>query len=138
MSKLITKKLDKIFNKYNVSFAYLFGSQASGKTGPMSDYDFGVYFTGASEEDKKEIARKQLDIMSDLEDELKTEKVDVVPLNISPPGLSYNIVKNGKRIYNTDDMKRQNFEVRAMNEYFDFLPMILKNRKHIYSSIEKL
>lgn len=35
----------KLFENYpEIKLVYLFGSQAEGKTGPMSDYDFAIYF----------------------------------------------------------------------------------------------
>jgi len=41
------KKLNNIFGKYpDLKLVYLFGSQVSGKTGPLSDYDFAFYIKG--------------------------------------------------------------------------------------------
>lgn len=138
MDILPQKQLNKIFKKHNVSFAYLFGSQVSGKTGPLSDYDFGVYFSDIDNETTKEISKKQMDLASDLEEVLKVKKVDVVPLNIAFPALAYHIVKTGKRIYELNSDARVLFEVRAMNEYFDFLPMLEKNREYIHNRIKNL
>ncbi len=43
-------KLKRIPDFNKVKFIYLYGSQASGKASPMSDYDFAIYYEG----DKKE------------------------------------------------------------------------------------
>jgi predicted nucleotidyltransferase len=39
MLKYNNQKLEQIFKKHKIVFAYLFGSQASKKTGPLSDID---------------------------------------------------------------------------------------------------
>jgi len=44
MTKEQLNKLIAIFKGYSeVKLVYLFGSRASGKTGPLSDYDFAIY-----------------------------------------------------------------------------------------------
>lgn len=44
MKKEIVKQLKKTFSTYSeIKLAYLFGSQATGKIGPLSDYDFAFY-----------------------------------------------------------------------------------------------
>ena len=47
---LLMKKLRKMKDFDRVKFVILFGSQASGKAGPMSDFDFAVYYEGNSDE----------------------------------------------------------------------------------------
>ena len=45
--KLINKNLETIkyiFTKYEIIFAYLFGSQVDGNTGNLSDIDIAIYF----------------------------------------------------------------------------------------------
>jgi|SRR3989344_209869 len=48
--KYFMSKLKKIPSFMRVKFVILFGSQASGKANPMSDYDFAIYFEGNKRE----------------------------------------------------------------------------------------
>jgi uncharacterized protein len=96
--KQIGKKLENIFEKYpSVKLVYFFGSRAVGHAGPMSDYDFAVYL---EEKDKKKMFNLKFCLMDEISRELKAEKIDVVILNtIKAPEIGYEIVQNGKLIY---------------------------------------
>ena len=73
------KKLVSVFKTYpKVKLAYLFGSQASGKTGPLSDYDFAFYL---DEKDSLKRFNMQLKLSADISRILKTDDVDVCILN---------------------------------------------------------
>lgn len=48
--KLLMQKLRERDDFDRVKFVILFGSQANGKAGPMSDYDFAIYYDGNSDE----------------------------------------------------------------------------------------
>jgi len=96
---------------------YLFGSQATGKAGPLSDYDFAIYL---DEKDKKKIFDIKLELLASISRALQTDKVDIVVLNtVDAPELKYNIIKEGKAIFERDSFKLL-VEPRIMNEYFDF------------------
>lgn len=113
--------LVRIFEGFpEVKLAYFFGSKANGTDGPLSDYDFAVYF----DLDKKETI-KMFDIKFNLEAklsrELKTDKVDVVILNITKsPEFKYSVIKEGKIIFEQEPY-RVLVEPRILNEYFDFI-----------------
>jgi len=106
------------FGKYKeIKLVYLFGSQAEGKTGPMSDYDFGVYF------DEKTPRDRRLEIILELNGMLmsllKTNQLDIVVLNEDiGPFLKYQVIR-GKLIYNIEPYKII-VEPQVLNEYFDF------------------
>ncbi len=115
----------KMFAKYpQVKLAYLFGSQANGTAGPISDYDFAVYL-------KEKNSRKRFDIrlklMSQLSLLLKTDGVDVIVINdTESPDLKYNIIKEGKLILEKQPYKIL-IEPQIINEYFDFNLSLFKN-----------
>ena len=44
MEKIGQDKIEEIAKKYSLKLLLLFGSQSSGKTHPMSDFDFGYNF----------------------------------------------------------------------------------------------
>ena len=55
-----------------VGIAYLFGSQATGKTGPLSDYDFAVYFDEKDAVQRHKILfRLSVDVMGTLTTEMR-------------------------------------------------------------------
>lgn len=118
MDKRKEKKLRRVFEKYpKIKLAYIFGSQARGDAGPLSDFDFAFY---TSEKDAKKIFNLRLKLMTDLSLLLKSDKVDVVALNtIENSELKYNIIKEGKLILERGPYKVA-IEPKIMNEYFDF------------------
>lgn len=88
----IKKICKKVFDKYDVEFAFLFGSYAKGKAGPMSDVDImvctetaGLNFFGLIEELREELHKK----------------VDLIPLNDIEQGskLMLEILRTGTKIY---------------------------------------
>jgi len=118
------KNLNDLFLKYpEVKLVYFFGSQAKNEAGPLSDYDFAFYL---EEKDKKKLFDLKLDLISNLSQILKTNKIDVVILNeIESPELKYNIIKEGKLIYEIEPY-RLLIEPRILNDYFDFHYSLLK------------
>ncbi|KKT29450.1 hypothetical protein A3G55_00610 [Candidatus Giovannonibacteria bacterium RIFCSPLOWO2_12_FULL_44_25] len=127
MSKAVKEIKDKLSAVFEaepaVGLVYLFGSQASGKTGPMSDYDFGIYFT-----EKSPIKRGQMVFYfsSEISKMLATNKVDVHSMNdIESPELKYQIISSGKIIFEREP-NRLLLEPRVFNEYFDFIYLLKK------------
>lgn len=112
------KQLAQIFKKQKVVFAYLFGSQAKGEIGPLSDIDMAVYFDEKLSSDERFDLR--LKIIGDLMDLFKANKIDVVPLNDAPYLLENRILKEGKLIYSQDEKKRIFYETKAFMRYFDW------------------
>ncbi len=124
MEKNLIQKVKSVFENYPaVKLAYVFGSQVRGKIGPMSDYDFAVYL---NEFDKKKIFEIKLELLNKLSQVLATDKVDLVILNTAQsPELKYNIIKEGKLIFEREPFKVL-VEPKILNEYFDFYTQLLK------------
>lgn len=116
----------EIFGKYpEVKLVYLFGSQAEGKAGPMSDYDFAIYFDEKTSKKKQFYIRLQL--IGDLTKELKTDKVDVVVLNNSlDPLIKYEIISKRRVLYEKEPYRIM-IEPVILSQYFDFYTF--KDRK---------
>lgn len=69
----------------------------------------------------------KIDIQNKITKELKTDKVDVVILNLTQsPDLKYNAIKNGQLIFEKEPFKLI-VEPKIFNEYFDFNSMLLRN-----------
>jgi len=124
MHKKNLEKFLAIFKLYpEIKLVYLFGSRVSGKTGPLSDYDFAVYL---NEKDKKKISKIRLELLDKISRALKTDNIDVVVLNtVESPELKYNIIKEGKLILEKEPYKVL-VEPKILTEYFDFRFLLLK------------
>ena len=107
-----------------VKLAYLFGSRAQGTAGPLSDHDFAVYL---DERDPKRAVEIRLELLDELQRRLKTDKVEVVALNLAEsPELKYNIIVTGTLLYEEEPYKVL-VEPRILNEYFDFHEMLKRH-----------
>lgn len=124
MDEIISKKAIKIFEQFSeIKLVYFFGSKAAGASGPLSDYDFAVYFSGIEEADFSDIRFQLYDKLSML---LRTDRLDIVPLNsVKSPELKYNIIKDGKLILEKEPFKVL-VEPKILNEYFDFKACLKK------------
>jgi hypothetical protein len=118
MDDPVREKLNRIFLRYpRIKLVYLFGSQAKGESGPLSDYDFAVYF---DEKDPKKMFDIKLELMGQLSMILGTDKVDIAILNLSEmPEFKFNVIKEGILIYEEEPF-RVIVEPKILNEYFDF------------------
>ncbi len=118
----ITSALQPIFSRYPVRFGYVFGSYASGDTGPLSDLDIAVYL------DYELGARQQEELIGEIRADIEKQlampdKVDLVLLNQElPPALERSIVYDGQLIYNKDDTARAYFESDAICRWLDWKP----------------
>lgn len=117
---LLAEKLPQILVDFpNIHLVYLFGSQVTGKTGPMSDYDLAIF--DAAREDSLDLQAAFQYAVVKL---LNTERVDVVLLNRAPVELAYSIIADGKLLYQKDTYTRVEFEAGVMSKYGDYLPVL--------------
>ena len=120
MKKAMLKKIVAIFPEYQVSFAFLFVSEARGDTGPMSDIDIAFYFDSAL--DRQARFNKKLRIGAEIAKILGRDDIDIVPLNDAYSLLAHRILSQGKLIYCDDIKKEKEYEERAIGEYLDWEP----------------
>lgn len=117
------EKLPEVFKNYpEIIAAYIYGSYATGKTTDLSDIDIAVLLKTKATD--KEIFDMELKLIGDISDALETDEFDLVILNNCPPYLKYEVISSNKLIYEKDKEARCDFQVRALEEYFDV--------KHIY------
>jgi predicted nucleotidyltransferase len=110
------KRLADCLGKYPVVIAYLFGSEAKGKSGTLSDIDIAIFI------DKTINKSERFDLRLRLTSELSSimnKTVDVVVLNVSPVQLSYEIIKHGKVIFCKDKSMQVDFETEILSKYLD-------------------
>jgi predicted nucleotidyltransferase len=113
----------------DVLVAYLFGSQARGEAGALSDVDIAVLLKPQIEDHNYLDARLQ--ITSDVARLLATDDVDVLILNEAPPALAYAVLRDGVLLFCRDPETRITFYVRTVNGYLDFKPILERHERAI-------
>ena len=118
MDDSVREELNKVFQSlHEIKLVYLFGSQAKGEVGLLSDYDFAVYL---DEKDPKKMFDTKLELMGQLSRILGTDKVDIAILNLSEmPEFKFNVIREGQLIYEEEPF-RVIVEPKILNDYFDF------------------
>lgn len=111
-----SKKHIDIFKKLGVKIVYLFGSQAEGCPGPMSDFDIGIVFSHPEKyKDNTLEAYNQLyDIFIDVLPKkylrkrfaMRLHEFDIVFLQFAPIGLQFNAIAKGKVLYSAPEKKK--------------------------------
>jgi predicted nucleotidyltransferase len=134
MSELLEKlksyhpELGEVFERHDVVLAYLYGSQARGDAGPLSDVDVAVYFRPDVPESVR--FERVLHLIGKLGNMLGRNDVYVVDLAMSPPLLRHRVYYDGQMLYCADDSERVRFETVALRDYVDTEP--LRRIKHKY------
>jgi predicted nucleotidyltransferase len=123
------KKLKDFFSdemkEPSVELAYLFGSQAAGTQGPISDYDIAVLFSQAPH------SKVTYGLAHQLAQLLMTDQVDLVVLNHAPIELRYAVIVTGTVIYEVNKAARVEFEASTLSRYGDYLPILRRQREEI-------
>lgn len=122
----------KIFKKFNIKLAYLFGSQAKGNAARESDFDIAVLF---QEKPADPLALKETTFLSLELNKFFPTKLDIVSLNNAPLLLKYEVVAHGQLIYCENEVERINFEVLIIKEYIDEEPLRNLYNKALYKRI---
>ncbi|HDQ04307.1 MAG TPA: nucleotidyltransferase domain-containing protein [Deltaproteobacteria bacterium] len=118
-------KLKEYVKEKGFLLAYIFGSRALGKAGSLSDYDIAILC--ASRPDSKFIYQ----VAHELANILRTDKIDVINLSAAPLELQYKIIKDGILLHEENKYTRIEFEANVLSRYFDFLPVLRKQREDI-------
>jgi predicted nucleotidyltransferase len=98
-----------------VVVAYLFGSHARGRAGPLSDVDVALLFDGDDE-------KQRLELTAAIAHAAAPSRADVVVLNHAPVALSYRILRDGKAVVSRDERARVQYWVRTVDRYLDMAP----------------
>ena len=117
IAKQIIQAEDYLKARKDIGFAYLFGSLAENRATHLSDVDIAVYLTEGKLEDKR------LQILGDLIDIFRTDRVDLVILNTAPLILKMKIIQARRILADNFPHMRNTFESLTMRTYFDFSKM---------------
>jgi len=119
---LNTEALAHVFEgREDVVAAYLFGSQAKGTAGPLSDVD--VAYLLDEKLSSKEMEARNDELYRAIAVCLKTDHVSVVCLNEAPLRIRQAVISTGKVLYSSDERKRTEFTETTMRDYMDTRPM---------------
>lgn len=105
----------------DVVAAYLFGSQARGTPGPLSDVDLAVWLD-TSLDGRRRFSR-QLSLMSGAGDVLGTSEAQVVVLDDAPPLLAHRVLRDGFLLTERDPVARVHLETDTIVRYLDTIPL---------------
>lgn len=104
-----------------VAAAYLFGSQARGQSGPLSDIDLGVWASpGLTARERFDL---RLRLTSAVERVLGGQPVDLVVLDDASPLLRHRAWRDGELLLDRDPRTRVRDEARTLVEYLDTKPL---------------
>lgn len=117
------EKLNAVFRNYSfIASAYLFGSQATGKTGPISDVDIAVLLKEPRPKGRE--LMRQMNYLSFRIEEIFKKEVDVIEMNSQGLIFQHNVLRSGNLIYDADPLFRANYVSRLISSYCDFEPTI--------------
>lgn len=122
MDRALADQIRSVVCRYPaVKLAYLFGSQATGNVGPLSDVDVAVYLDGLNRYDRFQL---RLELMAELSGALQRNDVEVVVLNdASRPAFKYHVIADGIIVYEREPYRVQ-VEPSIVNEYLDFQSLL--------------
>src|SRR3990170_2015089 len=118
----LTPEEKRALEKLPVAALILFGSQARGTAGNLSDYDFGVLPTGhLSSEERKEVYNALYDLLS-----AKIQRfvnIDIVFLPEASMELQVSAARFGIPLYQRTSHTFSQFRERAIDLFADFAPL---------------
>jgi uncharacterized protein len=116
------RALAELFQRQpDVVAAYLFGSQARGEAGPLSDIDLAVWLDDRPEPPKR--LRRQLALSGEAASLLGTDGVELVILNDASPLLAQRVIRDGELLAERDAPTRIRLETDAVIRYLDTIPL---------------
>jgi predicted nucleotidyltransferase len=121
--------LDEILERHGVVLTYLYGSQARGDTGPLSDVDVAVLFSPNVPE--RERFSRVLHLICELGSVFRRNDVYVVDLAGASPLLRHRVYYYGRLLYCANDAERVRFETKALQDYVDTQPLRKIKRKYV-------
>lgn len=119
MNKDLERRLrERLEREPDVLVAYLYGSHARGKAGPLSDVDVGVLLR-----EDGDLFQRRLELIGAVAEVTGSDAADVVVLNEIPVALGYRVLRDGRLLVSRDDRARVRYFVRTVDRYLDMAPM---------------
>lgn len=108
---------------------YLFGSEGAGEPHAESDVDVAVLLDPRRFPDETERAGSRNAIASELIAATHRNDVDLVVLNDAGPELAAAVVREGRRLYCSDDERDRRFARDAVLRWSDLRPWLRRMRR---------
>jgi len=116
----LSETIAKALEGHPVAFAYLVGSQASGKTTPLSDVDVAAYFGRP----KDKLTGLASELSSSLQTALGRQDVDVIELNRAGIPVLSSIMKNAAPLVINNTDEERDFKRSVYMKIVDFQPTL--------------
>jgi predicted nucleotidyltransferase len=129
------EQLSRALARDQVLAAFLFGSQARGGPGPLSDIDIAVLH--APDLDRADVLRLTLDLARAAGAALGTGEIDIVPLNHASPLLRHRVARDGVLLVERDPRARVRFQAAALRDYLDTEPLRLVLRRGLRNRLRE-
>jgi len=110
----------EIWEKFDISIAYLFGSRAKGTAAGESDFDVAVLF---KKKPVDPLAHREIAFLTVELCKILSAKIDIISLNNASLLLKYEVVAHGQLLYCENEDERICFEVSVIKEYIDEEPL---------------
>ncbi|MBM3700796.1 MAG: nucleotidyltransferase domain-containing protein [Actinobacteria bacterium] len=120
IDNIIPELKSYFIKRKEIIFAYIFGSLVQKTANKLSDIDIAILINEEDVDEKDYRYGYQAEILTDLMQELKTDKVDLVILNSAGILIKHRVIYFGKLIYCTDEKERVKFQVETVNKYMDY------------------
>lgn len=111
------ERLAGALDREGVVAAYLFGSQATGGAGPLSDVDVGVWLEPTLA--GKQRGKLLRELQGDAVEAIRHESVDVVCLQDASVLLRHRAIRDKETLVDRRPAVRVDLEARAILEYLD-------------------
>jgi predicted nucleotidyltransferase len=112
----VVERLQARLEDLPIQTAYLFGSQAEGNTGPLSDVDIAILPQLNVGEDQRLVLRGK--VAERARAACQTEHADVVLLDEADPSLAFEAIQ-GELVLDRDPEARILAEARIMSKHYD-------------------
>lgn len=132
LEKKIREPIQKTLEKQEEAlFGYVFGSAVTGTRRKGSDVDIAVYLVP---EHQNRFFDVRLELLEQLTKAIPGE-ADVTILNTAAPFLKYVVLQEGKLVFERSRDARIDFELKTLNEYFDYKPVLERYRNRLRSFV---
>lgn len=130
------EKLKQYFAKEPVDVVYLFGSQAGGRVGPMSDVDIGVLFGENISDDER--YQRRIKYMGEVGGLVGyPDRADVVDVERVPVTLAYQVIRPKQEVLVKNNKRRVLFEAKTSSMFLDRLYFVKQNTRYGLAAIAR-
>ncbi len=121
LMKEISNVIEDLKKNSYIDAIYLFGSYATGNARPFSNIDISVITNKDIPKDEKD------SILSN-----SSKKIDISLFYDLPLNIRFRVIKNGKLLYQRDELLSHRTKVKMIDEYLDFKHIIMRHSLRLF------